>query len=995
MALACLGLSACAWSAPPSSEDALVGPVRLTPPAQEEVRAQLYLLEQGWWVMREEEPLAPGARLTPGQLVVATDPDGPTHLFTVALSREWGALLQRLDRGPIDTEAPLEIVARPLEGEDGPLAPALGGCLGQRDPAESDCLEQAPPGTRWDLYARAPGSGALRVRPPEESQRRSPAPRVGVAHRTLEGVEVHAAGPTPAAWLAVARRELAPPPPRPILAAAPACAPELEAWAGERATILRAPLDEPPVDDLPTGISARALALGADAWITCEGDRVEVAAATLGRPWLRSASGEPAGPALLGAAPLALRLEDRGALGPLVLGFGLVAQGEADLAALYLTSATQAARGEMSARLGLGAAQLAALGRPGAGLRLAWASTRGSWNRRETPGWGLTRIAVMASLGRERERLVAEEELIELAQRRREEPLLGWLIWRGLALEEIVGRGRAADEIDALAEVFVEAELPEDHARRWRLALHLLHALGRPPEARPDRPDGLAGSLGLGELWEAARGRAAPLDCPAEAPRCPVDVYGRRLPAALARAGGAPAVLLEPLARTARASLRPGFSSHTLDPSAGSTPLGALALAQFTRPSRAQVLALFSRTGGALAAGPGGPLCEESARTAAIGEGFAARLDRGGDRERALTWLMARGILAGCQGVGVLVQALPRAEALTDPILALLAGWARAQQEPAARFALLEVHSELAAEHAAGSSCRRAHLALALAELASGRFERAARSATRASNCPEDGRGEGTEQTSLVHALIHVEQYGRLPGSMHEVAARALARSRRAIEETPCPGLAQQRTSQALREALDPELSELVGPARLEPNEDELRLMGAAESAQLAHESLDRARQALRRGDRAEMAAALLAAQQAAATANDDPLERKLYLVAEVFFDGDPAAALEAAEAAAPGEDEEEERAPEGEDDEEVAALEPEADLEALRAAARAGGASAAEALRQLERRAPAQPEAMRELWLGLAWMLKGPQALERAITQIGPARVPGLCEID
>ncbi|MGM0558795.1 MAG: hypothetical protein ACQEVA_20580, partial [Myxococcota bacterium] len=101
VSLAAAALSGCAWWQAPSVDDAVSAPADVIAPASEEVAGQLALTDSGLWALvwktgEQRDDIRDGAILRARSL----DDSGFEAHYAVALTRNWGLVLQRLGGGP-------------------------------------------------------------------------------------------------------------------------------------------------------------------------------------------------------------------------------------------------------------------------------------------------------------------------------------------------------------------------------------------------------------------------------------------------------------------------------------------------------------------------------------------------------------------------------------------------------------------------------------------------------------------------------------------------------------------------------------------------------------------------------------------------------------------------------------------------------------------------------------------------------------------------------
>ncbi len=889
-ALACLSLTGCAWSQPPQPRDALIAPSEIKRPLSSTPQGQLMMLPEGDWALVHDtrsgdEPQA----LPQGAIVITSRGEGAqANVYGVRLQRSWGVVLQRLDARRVAPGTTQQLAAL---ATDSRTLVNHGVCAGDGDPRANDCLQAAPTGTRFSLFALDAQGALAGLSDARQGYLLGHTPRIALAQRGFDDVTLHHEGATPSRWIAIAHPHPRPRTARAAVALDPAC-PALSAPPSAQLRVVRAPV---AAADNPVTIEQLTLRLGVDAAMRCDGDEVVAMTPTWWRAPLRDPwTGQSQGPGALGMMPLRAHGLSDAQRGLLAAAQAAHATGDVELAAFWLERLL--ARLASSSRhdaLALQSAQALALGgRPELALHVATAATRARWNRAQDLLYNLTGEAVYRGLGLERESLKMQGKAAALAAADPRLVSSGWYVWQQ-ALRQGVKRvfsspsrqtEQTAARSDPDAKLWVLSLFDE-----WLMPPHQPdeHFSAMEREALRERHQ----ALDLLTLWEALTAPPAPLtDATTSAT---LDSYGRGLSALAEDARW------EAIAQVATLRVQPSW----LDALAKSDdPLWRAALVMTSSS-----LELDEGSISALGEAMGGAGCERAQalsriahdallRRRAIAPGAFA------DAQEGALWVMEHGLTRACQDMDTLwaaVEALPpRARALVAPhAAALFEGWLRggagATQQ---RVALLERAMRASS---AGPRCATWGLALALAALRDGELERARAGATRALNCGGEDAAARRPDGELLLAMIGYEMSGQYVGAGSDEALAA--RLRAAAKPDPalawCPGLQDDRP--ALKRAMPKTLwrlasslssssevddatdAALTQPARPRDGND---LMGSSAVIALAMEDLAQARHALERGDIPATSATLERARAALAQAGHHAEARRADAILRGLF---------------------------------------------------------------------------------------------------------------
>ena len=830
-------LSACRIDVAPDPSAGLGPTARVLAPVLNEEIGALHLAADGLWAFRPKEK-SRLATYEVGQVVAYGDVEEQSrHLFAVTEKHSWGLSLQRLDVDPVEQKGEGAFV--PLSTPDANSGDRWGYCVGSGDPATSDCLEKARPGTRWYIYPlnEADRVVVTRERRPNATAppRHLPVPLVGIVAVGALGTDAHL-GEVPARWLAVPGPVL-PRPTVPRIAVHSSCRDTVaDPRALDAAWLF---VDTKPADH-PVQVSAAAFEHGTDAFVACESGRARLWIPGLYRRRVdvpgRGFSAPPflaAGPQDLGTARAEIvRLAAR-------LG-SAISTGDFATADYYAErlSRTSNAR-EVDELLLRSMPAVADGGRPEAAVALGLHATRQEWNAENSAPWVWGMSIAEDTLGAANRAIVRTQTLSEVLDRSGDDLMRGWFVYFW-AVEELKKRESAGEVLNTL----------EAHP------LYLLAV--RADAARRGGAEGFA-SLepefdrhGARPLLRALAGEDVALPC--EGALCVPDVYGR-----IWAAGHADPLALS---RVGKIDLRPGYRvpEQIDDPMAAlRTVLAAYPLFQDDDRNAAVDEATQAATqwvGTRCLSGE--DATAEISALVRLGIDAALRMEDWQTHpfDATMAWLAIRGIPAACESPDSLSE---RAAELAENVgsatvpAELLSLWVEHSSGDALRR-VLDLGAKYAAKYERGQRCMDWNLALAVANVRASRFDDAAERVDATAACRASDRFE----VDLVSAYLNFQRTSTIsPDFERRVRERLALVVHEKPDATPCFGAGQ------LDYHLLPSMSETVAelvrrlPPTPTPPDDELRVVTASDRLSNARESLVEVAQHLDAGRAVDAAKAL------------------------------------------------------------------------------------------------------------------------------------------
>lgn len=531
--------TACAHNLAPTEDALLTNPVSIVAPVLEEDLGALALIEDGRWAFQTGDD-ATSPEWERGQIVAFGDLDEQRrHLFVVISTHSWGGFLQRIDNDPVDVRRSGSLV--PLARLDRQVAKRWGVCAGTGDPTVHPCIEDAPIGTRWDIY---PADGP-RLTLVEDSGDALvlPARRGAQLHTSSTGATL--LGEVPPGWIAVPRVESRPPA-RSLVLAHPNCRGKID--------------DDTPMVDIEvrdfappeTFFETEAVAYetGSDGFVHCDDDDIVLHVPGLTRRGWTRAGGKAVGPFLSAFAPH--KLAATPATVPLALQFiGSLGAGDIAAADFWLERLLLVTDDDSMARLGRDAMQVTVeAGRVEGAVRQGSQSTSAQWNRENDPRWGLGFAAVEDALGRTREFVERRSELEKRASRAKDDEVLAAIYWYQAV--ETLGATGGMPAVEKLTAALTKRELGElKPAVVWRAT-----------ERGWLTPEKAIEAVTLDERGRlfiaAAAGDVTPLECTEG--DCHYDVYGRRFLGKKELSG-----LSDKLLHVGTSDFAPGYAARLAD----------------------------------------------------------------------------------------------------------------------------------------------------------------------------------------------------------------------------------------------------------------------------------------------------------------------------------------------------------------------------------------------------------------------------------------------
>ena len=714
--------------------------------------------------------------------------------------------------------------------------------MGNGELTGSQCLREAPSGTRWDVY-RLDRQNELRA--VDDSEGTMPIGRAAFAHRIREaphivGYGIEAAGED--RWLAVARSELFGRPAHSIVAAEPGCKLSKAELREAEVTVLRR--DIPPLEHL-TAVEEYAYRFGADVLLRCREGVRTVHVPSLYRTQL-VVDDTAIGPSLFGESGLELRRGGRRSRTLLVAALSKLAVGETTSADFLAERTLRAATGGVGNAFLVRAMQLAAVSRrPESAFRRGEAGASGAWNRDNNPEYLIGRAAAEVAMGKDRDYFATLKTAREAAVRRDETRLELWLDWAE-TLVRYEGGDLSGGEIR-------EAALSQREAGRdeWALAYELLTYRKRAPDrvASNREKDGHDPTLHL--LRSAARGSEVELACPESEP-CPLDVYGRRLNHVLGRTDQqAGEAFFSRLLRMGTAAVQPGVHRVRLPgswPSARKVSvLGALTHQVQSRSAQAFDARLRAH---AVEAVETGEICGD-ALPKSVGDRVRIELRRTttpAARTLFADWLFERATETVCAAPGEAARSLVSMAAGGNPMRAFLprvfVSLVDRAETPQERRMVATQAAGYAERQGAGEDCKRWRLSLAGAHAKVGDHRNAERALEHAVNCGDEAGYGGTESILIGYAAFL--RSGNLPRRLEHSTRRTLERLVRQRIPDRCAGLADFEFR--LFDYLDEDVADLASRLVVESAKKEgvLTLSSSVEQREDAERSLSRAVELLR-----------------------------------------------------------------------------------------------------------------------------------------------------
>ncbi len=430
-----------------------------------DVIGELALLDDGTWSYVSDLPLP---AKTGGLLLLKDAESGERHVFGVAKTTGWGAVLGRLDRNPISTR---------LRGSFGPADAAI--CIGNAD--QRTCIDKAPKGTWFSIFETKGGSLTFENGVPARVARlRSGDPASDLWIKKAQD------------WVAISDG-VAPP--------APALRVGLESGCSAEKTDFFA-LSASMPGKHPLEVENHAYEYAVDAFVRCKNGRFQVAIPSAARPRLDASD------IRLRTHPVLVVGQDAlvGSLNDVARFAAMVGVGDFDGAGLLLLKLAP-----KNPRIALqGAEMLAATGRPDEALALAFLATKTAWNRDADFFWVFLRARVALALGSEAGFVERWSRLPDMAQRLENSGVYGWGVWQAFEAET-----RGAAEYKTYDESLAGRELS-----KWRSLLRLVTAIHTQTES--DIASFLVGNPNADSISKALRGQEV-----AKAGDGPLDVYGR------------------------------------------------------------------------------------------------------------------------------------------------------------------------------------------------------------------------------------------------------------------------------------------------------------------------------------------------------------------------------------------------------------------------------------------------------------------------------------
>lgn len=552
----CALATSCSWTQTPGESDKFPVTWEIQEPTRTVADADLFLTESGVWAYKPRERSDFEPAFAPGEVAVV-DTEGADHIFAVVDVARWGYRLQRLDDRPL--QSPMTAELRAVTVDDARRRNDL--CWVASPDAMDSACDFSYRHRRWHLFE---STNAADIDPDSAGEQpvavagnygdvgrtdAFPVVRDALAGGDALSTWVEASPDTGASGplLAVRAHSRLESTRRATVAGDTSCQKELSGTdlvrvrsadlVSEHAALLNAPH--------PITVEDLAIRTGADAIVSCDGDRIDLLTPMVTRPLLRTDDGQPLAPPTFGLEARPLHEAADTAHVPWARAAALAAVGDAPAASFWIE---RAIAGASLPDFSLSAMSvLASAGLPEQAIRLGNRNTRGAWNPENVPDYLDGLIALFRQFDDHDALQKRLERRYSLASRRFESHRLGWYIWSDFRLQ-------IADRKSSYGPGYEEliADLQQEGLDGWALSVWALLAIGDFDLPIVDDADDLNARYAEFDatgFWAAARGESWPTEAP-------TSWYG------LFAEPDAAGELFDRLQTTAPGELRSGFSSH-------------------------------------------------------------------------------------------------------------------------------------------------------------------------------------------------------------------------------------------------------------------------------------------------------------------------------------------------------------------------------------------------------------------------------------------------
>lgn len=929
MALSGVG---CAWTQPPTPDDAIIAPYTISGTTDKVDAGQLMLVQKGLWAFRSDASSSDNFNFEPGAIVgfIPQKRHAHAHIYSVVLERPWGVLLQRLDSQPVTgTELRGDFV--PVDTDH--QLRRWGLCRGTSSQiGQNSCIEEASASTKWRIY-RTDAVGRIVVPELDAWGAALPVQNTGLLIDGRSVMHATSNAKPPTNWLAVPAHQPgrslaqnAPLIPHARIALQTSC-PDIDfSQSFQSLEIFNSQITAP---QSPIDTTINAIRTGADVLVRCKGDTIWVDIPSLYRPILSVAHTGAQGVPYGAMRPIALQGKSRKIQRATILLGAALATGSTVIADFYLQDILREHPDSDETReMGLNFMQVfAAAGRPEAALRSGHRATNGAWHVDNNPTFILGRTWIDAALGKSRAYSDDITRLSKMAESPDNADIRIWLAWSAIRAGAVQSSGRSVRGALGFFETTEQI--------RWIEAANLIVEPDLRIELKHGAANGLRDELKRAFLPEAAQKAAQ--NC-AELGVCQLDVYGRNFAARLNALRASPTSqqdvgrliqLLRDLSETSIAAIRPGFEN----PEIGATDFSPAeqlairaALMPMMRPeARAasfdgliEAASRAVRADGNCVQTPGADII-----TKRLGGGENGATAEQPPLLEATRWLVSDAFDAACHSPVRFAESLDASLGHNDvlarciiPLLVALSEHTTAD----ARAQMLQQVAEFSARHKTGAACTRFNLALALSNANAGQLDVAAKNISKTVNCIDADSKKYAPSRHLLNAYLQFETSGQIPPGLAPRTHRALLQLTHAVSSSPrdtdaksnpdatnnmsgaCFGL--EPIAYQLASYLHPDIV-VLAVSLPEPEPEQFALETSSRSLERARAALKVAGRYLAEGHPAPAADSLLEAQAAFERINHQVGLRRISFLFEAIYGRDVHAYREAqkqdADAISPG----------------------------------------------------------------------------------------------
>lgn len=903
LAWTALSGAGCAWSQPPSRDDATIAPYTINGATEKVDGGQLFLVEKGLWAFLPETSAKEDFDFELGELVgfLPQKRHAAAHVYGVVLVRSWGVLLQRLDSQPVmGTELRGEFVSI----DNDPKFRQWGLCRGATaDISGHHCIKEASPSTKWRIF-RTDELGHIITPDVDSWSAALPIQSAGllIGDRSVMHQSLDAQASTH--WLAVPahrpqrRRARNAPHIAHARVAMEASCPKIDlSQSFQPLEVFTSPIDAPkdPIDTTVTAIRT-----GADVLVRCKGDTIWVDIPLLYRPIMSVADTSAQGVAFGAMQPIELKGKPVELQRATILLGAALATGSTFIADFYLQEALKTDPNTNSSReMGLKFMQVfAAAGRPEAALRSGHQAAGGAWHLENNPQFVLGRTWVDAALGKARAYSDDITRLNKLAEAPENNDIRLWLAWSVIRADALKTSGRS---VRGALSFFENAGLT-----RWVEVANQIVPPSLKIELKKD--DTLALRENLELIYQPESTRADGKRC-ADEGVCQLDVYGRNFAARLealhtAKSEASLLQLLRDLSQVSIAVIRPEFENqaHHFE---GFTAAEELAIRAALMPvmhpeARIESFDALIETAARAVHAQGN--CVQIPGAAIIAQRLAPDLRDASPEQlprlKATHWLVSDAFEAACHSpidfAKSLEQSLGHNEALARRVIPLLTALSE-HTTPDARAQMLRQVADFSAHHKTGAACTRFNLALAFSNAAAGHLDAAAENLSKTVNCTATDTEQYAPSQRLLNAYVQFETSAQIPADASADTRQSLLALTRGASTSPAACFGLEPIDYQLAAYLHPDIVALA-VSLTEPEPDDLVLETSSRSLVRAISAMQVAQRYLAEGHPHPAADSLLEAQAAFARINHQVGLRRVLFLANTIYGSDLNSYIEAQE---------------------------------------------------------------------------------------------------